>query len=210
MIELEDDDEPFVDGGQGETGQIIADKCFGGYSGPFCKACPEGTFKYDYSYALCRPCENKPKNSFYSEKGQSTATCSYECSQGLDAVDVNPLCKNALELQVTRAGGMFSTLAIFACFLTFVMVMWIAMIIQSKLKSYGLSNFNSKVYDGVLFNSDIDLSPEQKLVSPRDLAMRDEDIWSHTHRMYLLGDNSIKFPWYLPKDFPSRVLNPED
>ena len=129
MIELEDDDEPFVDGGQGETGQIIADKCFGGYSGPFCKACPEGTFKYDYSYALCRPCENKPKNSFYSEKGQSTATCSYECSQGLDAVDVNPLCKNALELQVTRAGGMFSTLAIFACFLTFVMVMWIAMII---------------------------------------------------------------------------------
>jgi len=40
--------------------------------------------------------------------------------------------------------------------------------------------------------------------------MKDEEIWSHTHRMYLLGENSIKFPWFLPEDFPNRVLNPED
>ena len=28
--------------------------------------------------------------------------------------------------------------------------------------------------------------------------------------MYLLGDNSIRNPWYLPSDFPNRALNPED
>ena len=36
--------------------------------------------------------------------------------------------------------------------------------------------------------------------------MQDSDIWSHTHRMYLLGENSIKFPWFIPKDFPFRAL----
>ena len=42
------------------------------------------------------------------------------------------------------------------------------------------------------------------------MAMRDEDIWSHTHRMYLVGDNSIKHPWYLPKDFPNSALDTQD
>ena len=42
--------------------------------------------------------------------------------------------------------------------------------------------------------------------------MRDEDIWSHTHRMYFLGENSIKFPWYLPTPDESadNVLDQED
>jgi len=40
--------------------------------------------------------------------------------------------------------------------------------------------------------------------------MRDQEVWCHSHRMYLLGDNSIKFPWYLPKDFPARSLDPAD
>ena len=68
------------------------------------------------------------------------------------------------------------------------------------------------MYNGVLFDTDVDLSPERNLVSPRKLAMRDEDIWSHTHRMYLLGDNSIKFPWYLPKPtgYSEQVLDDED
>jgi hypothetical protein len=37
--------------------------------------------------------------------------------------------------------------------------------------------------------------------------MRDTDIWAHTHRMYLIGENSISFPWYIPKDFPNAALN---
>ena len=40
--------------------------------------------------------------------------------------------------------------------------------------------------------------------------MNDSDIWSHSHRMYLIGENSISFPWFMPKDFPSRALNPEN
>lgn len=37
--------------------------------------------------------------------------------------------------------------------------------------------------------------------------MRDRDIWYHTYRMYLLGENSINFPWYMTKDFPENALN---
>ena len=36
--------------------------------------------------------------------------------------------------------------------------------------------------------------------------MQDSDIWGHTHRMYLIGENSINFPWYIPKDFPEVAL----
>ena len=71
---------------------------------------------------------------------------------------------------------MFSTLAATACFLALVFFMWIALIIQSKLKSFGLSNFNSKVYDGVLFSSDntqVEASGADKQVTPREMAMRD-------------------------------------
>ena len=210
-MSLEDENATFVNGASGQDGQILADKCFGGYSGPFCQACPEGTYKYDYSYAVCKPCDNKPKNSFYTGLASTDSSCPYECSQGLDPVDVNPLCRNALEIQVNRAGGMFSTLAFFAGFLTLVLLMWVALIIQSKLKSFGLNSFNSKVYDGVLFKDEnIELNPAEKQVTMHDLAMRDEDIWSHTHRMYLLGDNSILNPWYLPSDFPNQALNPDD
>lgn len=39
--------------------------------------------------------------------------------------------------------------------------------------------------------------------------MNEADIWSHTHRMYLIGSNSIKYPWYIPKDFPRDALKKE-
>ena len=38
------------------------------------------------------------------------------------------------------------------------------------------------------------------------ISMVDSDIFSHTHRMYLLGENSIHFPWFIPKDFPNKAL----
>ena len=53
-------------------------------------------------------------------------------------------------------------------------------------------------------------SPSENLVAPRKLGMRDQDIWSHTHRMYLLGQNSMYLPWYIPKDFPNSSLSESD
>lgn len=87
---------------------------------------------------------------------------------------------------------------------------WIALIAHSKWILRSDKSFRSVVYDGVLFNSDAEVDPSEDIVGPRNLKMHDSDIWSHSHRMYLLGENSISFPWYVPKDFPSRALNPEN
>ena len=40
----------------GASGTAYHQKCFGGYTGPFCKACPVGTFKLSYSFGTCTPC----------------------------------------------------------------------------------------------------------------------------------------------------------
>ena len=43
-----------------------------------------------------------------------------------------------------------------------------------------------------------------------DYKLKDSNIWSHTHRMYLIGNNSIGVPWFIPKDFPRDALKKQD
>jgi len=142
--------------------------------------------------------------------GASTSNCPFECSNGLDPVVVNPFCENAIELQVNRVGGVTSSLILFAIFFVLVNVIWIALIIHSNWILRADKSFRSTVYDGVLFNSEAERDNSEGLTGPRNLKMHDSDIWSHAHRMYLIGDNSISFPWYIPKDFPARALSPEN
>jgi hypothetical protein len=47
-------------------------------------------------------------------------------------------------------------------------------------------------------------------VTEEDLSMRDGAIWCHSHRMYLIGFNSNRFPWFIPKDFPRDALKKQD
>ena len=103
-----------------------------------------------------------------------------------------------------------SSLLVFAGFMVLVLFIWVALIAQSKYILRADKSFRSTVYDGVLFNSDAVVDEAEDIIGPRNLKMQDSDIWSHSHRMYLIGENSINFPWYVPKDFPSRALGPED
>ena len=113
-------------------------------------------------------------------------------------------------MALERTGGIFSTLLVATGILGVTFALWMSLMIHSKLLSRNLKQFNSTVYDGVLFNSPSDLSSEPKLLTDTELEMKDGDVWCHSHRMYLLGDNSIKFPWYLPQDFPLRALESEE
>lgn len=65
------------------------------------------------------------------------------------------------------------------------------------------------MYDGVLFNG-AEKDFNIKEASRGNLGMQDSDIWSHSHRMYLIGENSINFPWFIAKDFPLHALEPLD
>jgi len=123
-------------------------------SGPFCAPCPTGSFKYDFSYADCRLCENKPiENAFYTSLGAKTSNCPYECESDLDPSDVNPRCENALQLAAERTGGIFSTLLVAAGILAVTFALWTSLMIHSKLLSRDLKQSNRTVYDGVLFTS---------------------------------------------------------
>jgi len=122
---------------------------------------------------------------------------------------MNPYCENALEIQIRRAGSAYSVLLALTSLFALALTMWAVLTVQSKLKSRRLELLNRDVFDAVLFNTEFDLSNDVRLVAHQEMQMRDEDIWSHTQRMYLPGDNSIKFPWYLSKDFSPRALDRE-
>ena len=72
------------------------------------------------------------------------------------------------------------------------------------IKSYFRDEYDT-VFNRVLLDDDVDTS--DAILGETSLHMRDCDIWSHYYRMYLIGENSISYPWYLPKDFPSDALN---
>jgi hypothetical protein len=95
-------------------------------------------------------------------------------------------------------------------FLILVLFIWIALIAHSNWILRADKDFRSKVYDGVLFNTEAESDASENQIGPSNLKMNDSDIWSHSHRMYLIGENSINFPWFIPKDFPSRALSPEN
>lgn len=64
------------------------------------------------------------------------------------------------------------------------------------------------VFNGVLFKADEEEEDQntETIIGKGNLQMQDSDIWAHAYRMYLIGDNSIHYPWYISKDFPSRSL----
>ena len=88
-------------------------------------------------------------------------------------------------------------------------LIWVSLIVRSNALLEKVGDGDSTAYDSVLFNSDAENDNNENEISKRDFKMRDSDIWSHSHRMYLIGENSIYFPWYIPKDFPNKALEPE-
>jgi len=140
-----------IPGGNGQDGVVYHDKCFGGYTGPFCKACDIGEFKLSYSFGVCKVCENKPVNSYYTSRGVGVSNCPYECSEGLDPFEVNPYCENALNAQITRVGGSTNGLLVVAGFMLLLILLWISLISRSNTILERTGKAHSKVYDGVLF-----------------------------------------------------------
>jgi hypothetical protein len=115
---------------------------------------------------------------------------------------------NSLDLQVDRVGGVRGfLLAIFLCFFL-TLILWICIIAASKCIGKAHKDRYSTVYDGVLFSDTLHNEEEiEIMLGPQTLKMKDCDIWSHTHRMYLIGENSINYPWFMPRDFPTDSLS---
>jgi hypothetical protein len=119
-------DAELTQAGAGRDGSIFAGKCFPGYSGPFCSACPIGTYKYGYSFGHCQPCNNKPANSFYNLPAQTKAICSYECNFW-ESSDVNKECLNPLDEEYEEIGGAFPFFGLMCLFCAFGLLIFFAL-----------------------------------------------------------------------------------
>lgn len=82
---------------------------------------------------------------------------------------------------------------------------------------YGLSRKATDINDKIkshpwtLYQVWEDKDESQRgITSETDHKLKDCHIWSHTHRMYLIGNNSIRYPWFIPKDFPRDALKKQD
>jgi hypothetical protein len=141
-----------VKGADGQDGTVFHSKCHGGYSGPFCNACNVGEFKLGFGYGICKPCENKPQYAYYTHRGVYISECPYQCSSGLDPVEVNPYCEDAFNSVIHRVGGDRNGLLIVSGFVILLILIWISLISKSNSILENIGDANSKVYDGVLFN----------------------------------------------------------
>lgn len=107
-------------------------------------------------------------------------------------------------------GGSTNSLLVIAGFMLLLILIWISLIARSNAIMESIGKAHSKVYDGVLFTTGAEKDNQERPISKKNMCMQDSDIWSHSHRMYLIGENSINFPWYIPKDFPNRALDSEN
>lgn len=194
----------FGDPGHGEEGTIMSSKCLPGYSGVFCKACPLGTFKAEYSFGECIPCENKPTNSFYIRQAEDSSICEYECNESgfFERAIHNPDCLDSISLEFQRLGGAFPFFIVLMTFL------WISMLIFVTINSNSLKiKEMQKVNPEIHFRSWSHEEFQTPKHSESDFGLKDQEIWYHTHRMYLTGNNTPSNPWKITKEFPADSLD---
>jgi len=79
---------------------------------------------------------------------------------GLESAVTNPMCQNALELQVTKLGGPLISLIVIGSFFTICFFIWLLLILQSKATMLMNGNKYRNVFNGVLFRSDPDEDDE--------------------------------------------------
>lgn len=157
-----------------------------GYSGPFCKVCLPGTFKPDYSYGVCSRCQNKPVNAYYDKAGESSALCSYECTEQrlIERVATNPDCLEPVGLEMQRVGGVSSFFLLLLAFLFFAYLIYFTMQCRSLEKLNEKKALKDTIYAAWDESAEV---AHRGRVAEHYYALNDQTIWCHTHRMYLVG-----------------------
>lgn len=185
---------------------MLHSKCFPGYSGVFCKPCGVGEFKYDYSYGKCMACQNKPRYSYYTKTGEDTSLCQYQCDRWLEKVDQNIDCLDPISLQIQREGGLVPGFAMFGLYLLISLIIFSFISHRSEQIYQNLKDLHETLY----MAWEEEDTAKRGMASETNFSFKDENIWCHTHRMYLIGYNSISYPWFIPKDFPRDSLKKVD
>jgi len=83
------------------------------------------------------------------------------------------------------------------------LLIFIALSHRSKVITLALKELPNKIYS--VWQADDEQGRGRTFEN--DLSLNDQCVWAHTHRMYLIGSNSIRHPWIIPKDFPVDALD---
>lgn len=82
--------------------------CYSSYE--ICQRCKSGTYSALTNDEQCQACSNKPDHSDYTEDGQTTADCVYECDPG----HVNEDCNTPFEEFINGLGGLQVVVSVMA------------------------------------------------------------------------------------------------
>jgi hypothetical protein len=96
-------------------------------------------------------------------------------------------------------------MAIFSLFMLLGILFWVTFINKHSEMQDVVKQINEHLFDEMW-------QPPTKynsVINEASFNMKDHNIWSHVHRMYLIGQNSINFPWLVPRDFPVEGLEQE-
>lgn len=117
-------------------------------------------------------------------------------------------CLDPVSLQVQRVGGSIPFFGLLGIFLLISLVVFYALHHRSEQINEDQKELPENLYK--LWENDNEFKHVRGAIELDDISMNDAAIWSHVHRMYLIGSNSISFPWYIPKDFPRDALKKSD
>jgi hypothetical protein len=119
----------------GCAGVIMWPKCPPGYgnnvtSTQLCLLCPTGKYSSSKGNFECEKCENKPDHSKYTESGQSSPDCPYECDRGYLTEECQTPFQNFIE-------GMGGWGVVAGVLVGFVVIVFCPLIAYRGLKRYG-------------------------------------------------------------------------
>ena len=138
--------ERYQDGADGQNGTFLSSKCYPGYSGAFCSPCPVGTYKMDFSYGKCHPCQNKPELAYYWKEAEDSSICSYKCNSYIEKVENNPDCLEEVELDVQRLGGQRNFFILVLWFLIVTLTLLICLIYRHQLTLENFKSLSKEMY----------------------------------------------------------------
>jgi len=103
-------------------------------------------------------------------------------------------------------GGVIPFFGLMLMFLVISLAIFMALSYRTDIMRQKLKNYPETLYE--IWEEEDERGRGK--ISEHDMSLRDQNVWSHTHRMYLIGFNSIRYPWFIPKDFPRDALKKPD
>lgn len=100
-------------------------------------------------------------------------------------------------------GGAIPFFSLMLWFCAIGLLIFVALSHRSKVVNLVLKELPDKIYSVW----DADDEHGRGRTFENDFSLNDQCVWAHTHRMYLIGSNSIDHPWIIPKDFPVAALD---